>query len=333
MGDAQLLDAIGVGLGRQEMYNIMLAVKKLGEDPTRGVSSVRFFGKFLGLYSDYYVYETTLQQMPEEEEQPESGEATEVNSGPNAFVYFVSSYPGGPLTQLPSVTPLQIKAARRIKKFLTGRLTSPVSTFPVFPGTEANYLRAQIARIAHTTVCAPNGLFTADEDGNLEREEEFVPVENSRDMALPSNWVHRLPHIKRQGRCQLFVREPPEDEDEEFELTEEEQEEGPEPLTSLEEDTPVMGEAPAWTPLFSSSNENVKNQVAGMRSNLWPGAFVASQGSRFCSVYVGWGVKYEPFVPLPPPPVAREFDQKQVESMELPPKPVAAAAEGEEEED
>jgi radial spoke head protein 4A len=44
------------------------------------------------------------------------------------------------------VTPAQIKAARRIKKLLTGRLTSLVSSYPVFPGTEANYLRAQVGR-------------------------------------------------------------------------------------------------------------------------------------------------------------------------------------------
>ena len=48
------------------------------------------------------------------------------------------------MTQLPPVTPAQIKAARQIKKLLTGRLTSQVSSYPVFPGTEANYLRAQV---------------------------------------------------------------------------------------------------------------------------------------------------------------------------------------------
>lgn len=38
--DGQLFDALGVGLGRQEMYSISLAVKKLGEDAKRGVASV-----------------------------------------------------------------------------------------------------------------------------------------------------------------------------------------------------------------------------------------------------------------------------------------------------
>jgi radial spoke head protein 4A len=41
---------------------------------------------------------------------------------------------------------LQIKAARNLKRLLTGRLSSPVSSYPVFPGNEANYLRAQVGK-------------------------------------------------------------------------------------------------------------------------------------------------------------------------------------------
>ena len=50
----------------------------------------------------------------------------EWNSGANGYVYFAASSPGGALVQLPHVTPAQVKAARRIKKLLTGRLTSQV---------------------------------------------------------------------------------------------------------------------------------------------------------------------------------------------------------------
>lgn len=49
-------------------------------------------------------------------------------------------------------------------------------------------------------------------------------------------------------------------EEDTFEYTEEEQEEGPEQLAVLEADEEVMGGS-AWSPLFSSSNEHVKNQV------------------------------------------------------------------------
>jgi hypothetical protein len=119
----------------------------------------------------------------------EGGAPVEWNSGANGYAYFVCNAPGGPLVQLPHVTPAQVKAARRIKKLLTGRLTSQVgpevpwpgcwgaslcsggatparpaapkppslrpspcppcpqvSGYPVFPGTEANYLRTQVGR-------------------------------------------------------------------------------------------------------------------------------------------------------------------------------------------
>jgi len=221
----------------------------------------------------------------------------------------------------------------------------------VFPGNEANYLRAQIARISASTVLCPAGLFEVNEDGGLDKAEEWSPLPD-REMGAAANWAHRwvgslavlcvvwiksaaavflcqlggatclphavkltkpphppshpccrYPHLKAQGRCTLHKREPPEGEEDTFEWTEEELEEGPELLTAAEEDAEVLGGA-AWTPLFSSVAEHVKYQVAGLRSNQWPGAFCACLGERFTNVYVGWGVKNATFVPLPPPPVS-----------------------------
>eukprot|EP00877_Chromochloris_zofingiensis_P003995 jgi/Chrzof1/13597/Cz08g03200.t1 len=330
--DATLFDGLGVGLGRAEMMNVMLAAKKLGEDPKRAVATVRFFGKFLGTHADYYVFETTLQIPPEEPEQTlaEGEVPNEWNTGINGYVYYVCNYLGAPLTQLPAVTPVQVKAARSIKKFLTGRLASQVSSYPVFPGTEAHYLRSQIARIACTTVCCPVGVFVVNDDGGLDKAEDFTP-QPAREMGASANWVHRYPHLKKQGRTVVFKREPPEGEEDTFEFTEEELEEGPEQLSSLEADTEVAG-GTAWSPLFSSSAEHVKHQVAGLRSNLWPGAYCACQDTHFTNIYVGWGVKNAPFVPLPPPPVAKEYDAALVESVELPPKPAPPTEEGAEDE-
>ena len=46
-----------------------------------------------------------------------------------------------------------------------------VSSFPPFPGNEANYLRAQIARISATTQISPAGYFTFDEEDEPEDED------------------------------------------------------------------------------------------------------------------------------------------------------------------
>ena len=59
----------------------------------------------------------------------------------------------------------------------------------------------------------------------------------------------------------MFAKEPEEGQDAP-EPTEEEAEQGPEPLSTVEKDVEVGG-AEAWTPLFSSSNSSVKNQVKG----------------------------------------------------------------------
>lgn len=80
------------------------------------------------------------------------------------------------------------------------------------------------------------------------------------DRRLMSMVLKRYPHLKGQGRCILHVREPPEGEEDTFELTEEEKEEGPETLSSLEADAEVDGAIP-WSPIYSSCNENVKHQV------------------------------------------------------------------------
>ncbi|PNH08597.1 Flagellar radial spoke protein 4, partial [Tetrabaena socialis] len=143
---ATVLDSLGVGLGREVGINIALAAKRIGEDPRLAAKSVRFFGKFLGLYADYYVFEVAFKKAPEEAAaQPAAAAAAPGGQAPvpaepsgkgaNRFTYLVCNSIGGPLTRLPDVAPDQVKASRRIKKMLTGRLVSHVSTYPTFPGT------------------------------------------------------------------------------------------------------------------------------------------------------------------------------------------------------
>lgn len=96
-------------------------------------------------------------------------------------------------------------------------------------------------------------------------------------------------------------------------------------LASVSEDAQVFGSR-AWTMLASSCSKQTKGQALGLRSNLWPGAATLTHGKEFMNVYVGWAVKHAPYVPLPPAPVASEFDQGQVASVDMAPKPDPDAA-------
>ena len=40
LSDSQLFEALGVGLGPAEMYGVMLAQKRLGDDPLVGIKTV-----------------------------------------------------------------------------------------------------------------------------------------------------------------------------------------------------------------------------------------------------------------------------------------------------
>ncbi|KAK9832258.1 hypothetical protein WJX74_004503 [Apatococcus lobatus] len=321
MGNAALFSLVGAGLGESEVYRIALAARRLGEDAQHGVASLRFFGKFFGRAADYFVFEATLREPPATigEAAEKDGIPVEQGTGPNAASYFVcTELASGPFTRLPDVRPGQIKVARRLKRFLTGCLDSEVSAYPVFPGKEAEYLRAQIARIAATTLVCPAGAFQASEEGALEKVEGFAAPPAS-ELASIESWAHRSAHLKKQGRTVVWRKEP-EEGAEEIPPTPEEAEEGPGALATLDKDASVEG-GPAWGILRSSINPAVKHQVAGVRSNLWPGAYAVARGGVFASLYIGWGVKHAPFVPMPPPVPAEEYAQELLESVELPPKP------------
>jgi len=323
VADASLFAAVGAGLGQTEMYKVMMAAKKLGEDAEKELATVRFFGKIFGTGGDYYVFESTLKSPPAAPEPEEGADLSiappEFGSGTNAWTYFVCSYLGGPFTMLPDVTPQQVTAARQLKKFMTGDLSAEVSAYPVFPGTEASFLRAQIARIAAATVLCPSGFFSVGEDGvSLEKVEEFTPA-----AASELSWCHRYQHVKAQGRCELYVPPPPEGEEEAPPA--EEPEVSPALLTAIADDArigaseEVEGE-PAWATLSSSAQTATKYQTAGVRSTIWSGAVAVASGALFSNMYVGWGVKNAPFVPTPPPAPAAEAEPL-VESTELPPIP------------
>lgn len=353
---AHLLQQGGVSLGRDETVRIVLALKRLTD--TRPLQRCRFWGKILGVHGSYLVAEVQFREgeddeaeegaeeeekaAEEEEDEEEKEEAEDLppkstyrpppvlpreenGTGANKYVYFVCTEPGAEWVRLPPVTPAQITAARKIRRLFTGNLEAPVVTYPPFPGTEANLLRAQIARISAGTLVSPLGFYQFGEEEGEEEEEGAVRdtyEENSEFEGIPvnelveslSNWVHHVQHILPQGRCVWYntaVKSEEEMEEEEGEEEEKEDEEEPEPevgpplLTPLSEDAEI-NQTPPWTASLSSSLIP-QYALAVLRSNLWPGAYTISSSKKFENIYIGWGVKYSPegySPPAPPPPQA-----------------------------
>ncbi|CAL8348608.1 unnamed protein product [Gadus morhua 'NCC'] len=351
------LEQAGVALGgREEMQRIFLALKQLVD--SQPLQRCRLWGKVMGTESHYIVAEAEYREGDEEEEQspeeaPENEERDadvddekegaeegiallpqstykplpaapkEANgTGVNKYVYYVCTEPGLPWVKLPPVTPAQINAARHIRKFFTGRLDALICSYPPFPGHEANYLRAQIARISAGTQVSPQGFYQFREE---EEEEEPDAPRNSYEQnpdfegaPIPkmaesmSNWVHHVQHILKQGRCTWvnLAAKPEEelDEDGEAEEKEEEPDEpdpevGPPLLTPLSEDKEIR-DTPPWSAKMSSTL-NPQYAVAVLRSNLWPGAHAYACGKRFENIYAGWGLKcaggfYMPSLPPAP---------------------------------
>nr|XP_035139488.2 radial spoke head protein 6 homolog A isoform X2 [Callithrix jacchus] len=308
METAFYFEQAGVGLSVDESFRIFLALKQLVEQ--HPIHTCRFWGKILGINRSYLVAEE------------------ESRSGANKYLYFVCNEPGLPWTRLPHVTPAQIVNARKIKKFFTGYLDAPVVSYPPFPGNEANYLRAQIARISAATQISPLGFYQFSEEEGDEEEEggagrdsyeenpdfEGIPVLELIDSM--ANWVHHTQHILSQGRCTwvnpLQKTEEEEDLGEEEEKVDEgpeevEQEVGPPLLTPLSEDAEIMHLSP-WTMRMSCSL-CPQYSVAVVRSNLWPGAYAYASGKKFENIYIGWGHKYSPenFNPALPAPIQQEY--------------------------
>uniref|UniRef100_F6Z8X8 Radial spoke head component 4A n=1 Tax=Monodelphis domestica TaxID=13616 RepID=F6Z8X8_MONDO len=364
MESAFYFEQAGVGLSTDETYRIFLALKQLTD--TQPVHTCRFWGKILGREMNYIVAEVEFREGEDEEEieeedMSEESEADEDEkdelpkssykgtqmipkeenrTGANKYVYFVCNEPGRPWVRLPSVTPAQIVIARKIKKFFTGRLDAPITSYPPFPGNESNYLRAQIARISAGTHISPLGFYhfgegeeEEDEDeeaeggrDNYEKNPDFEGIRVTDLVESLSNWVHHVQYILRQGRCNWFnpiqknedeeaEKEEEEEEEEEEDEVEEKREEpaniekevGPPLLTPISEDLDIQN-IPPWTAQLSS-NLIPQYAIAVLRSNLWLGAYAFSDGKKFENIYMGWGHKYSPdnYVPSLPPLVQKEY--------------------------
>jgi len=310
----------GVGLSKQETYRVYLAMEQLKKKYE--LPMVRFFGKVFGTKADYVIIEAAGNKGAHK---PPSGPAgatapEEPGVGLNWGTYFVSSSACEDFVQLEDVTPEQVLKSMTIRKYFTGDLTSSVACYPAFPGPEAAYLRAQIARIAQATVVAPAGKLMVDD----ESEQTYPkPIKENPEYAVPEglpelgSWVHTYQGILKIGRCtNVPVPEPVEGEEEPEPV---EVEEETEPLGTIGDDGAVKQfseeeSLPAWSAKMYHAEFDAYS-VAIAKSNRWPGAYaaLAKSGDKAASVYFGSGHEATgtAFTPLAPPPVLPESTETE----------------------
>ena len=139
-------------------------------------SYIRFFGKIRGVQSDYYIAETIVdggedeggEDGQENSDEPKDADMEEKGTGVNRYTYFVTENAFSSWKKLPSLAPKHIQGARSVKILFTGDLEKQIICNPYFFGKEKHYLRAQIARISHSTTVVPAGSKKLVEDNNRE---------------------------------------------------------------------------------------------------------------------------------------------------------------------
>ncbi|GLE11726.1 hypothetical protein PINS_up024313 [Pythium insidiosum] len=170
----------GIGFSKGETFRLSVALNRLAV--VNGTTSLRFWGKILGVGADFYIAEGEIPGAAD----PEDPMAEEGTTGVNRFTYWAMKDDGAyEWVRLPNVRREHIHVARQLRRFVRanldgkvrGRLVvlsssschsshtrgpSQVPGHPPFPGTERHFLRAQIARIAAGTVIAPSGFFQGE---------------------------------------------------------------------------------------------------------------------------------------------------------------------------
>lgn len=253
----------------------------------------------------------------------------DVGFGTNKKLYLVSNNTYNNWCELPNVTPHQIVVARQIKRFFTGILAQAIETCPAFPGTEGNYLRAQIARISAGTQVSPLGYYhfnLEEEEGDVDEEEgedsgnkaagcvlneDYFPMlmaELGAKTALDF-WAHHTEHILKQGRTVYWSPFAAQAGDEGGEVAAPQDiPKGPDLLTPISNDVSVNG-VPCWT-ISCKSQLFPDSATAVARSNIWPGAFAYAYSTFANTVYIGWGHKLDVFGHTPAQP---NFPQSEYE--------------------
>eukprot|EP00939_MAST-03C_sp_MAST-3C-sp1_P000805 g805.t1 len=296
LSDLEALAYCGANIGTTQAYKLFASMQTLATKLSNegNLESLRFWGKILGTSADYYVCQGKYSSDSDEETEESANSETGPNS-PNAFTYWVSNSLADEWVRLPNVKASEIIAARQIRRFLTGNLDASVKGHPPFPGTERQFLRAQIAQITADCSISPSGFFKQSEDEYLMvSNDEMEPLESLDSLKAADTWCHHHLQIGAQGRCVAF---PEEDEDGATKEVEE-----PEMLRSIEEDS--------W-----AISAPVRSKVC-LRSQTWEGAHAVAFGNSHAWIYLGYGQRTDSsglaYSPIPPSAPQSEFDVSEI---------------------
>jgi radial spoke head protein 4A len=229
----------------------------------------------------------------------------------------------GEWVELPDVRPSLLQASRMIRYIFSGNLKKNIVTNPHFPGTEADLLRCQIARITYGTTIAPSiNNFTFDKDAPykpLEKNDEGTKLK-SNDYLSMKNWIHYLPGILKEGRLVHFEREAPEGVDaEEFMNKIKKADPFDTRMQTIGDDKTLLSvipgvKIPAWKMQYvyddkiyihpeiindpeETDPNNLKDTTVNytmicLRSLRWPGAYTIRTKGQNHNIYFGWGQKF-----------------------------------------
>eukprot|EP01029_Cantina_marsupialis_P028250 TRINITY_DN775915_c0_g1_i1.p1 TRINITY_DN775915_c0_g1~~TRINITY_DN775915_c0_g1_i1.p1 ORF type:complete len:430 (-),score=156.25 TRINITY_DN775915_c0_g1_i1:84-1373(-) len=297
-----ILEWGGVTLSREQLFRMNLSMNKLAQDFP--VKSLRLWGRINGQKHDYYIVEADFERESGEIGKDSRGVLLEKpGEGANKMCYFVCTEIAGEWELLPDVTPEQIVIARQIRRYMTGDLDADVPGYPPFPGTERNFLRAQIARINSETAISPSGIYVRSEE-----EDTLDIIPNPEEIDVPeelnelANWVHHAVPINKLGRC---LPQPPKLDEDGEPIEDPDAPEEPELLAAIgeEEDMWSVRRHPA-------SYAHADSGLVSVRSLRWPGAVAMGFGAQVCSLYIGDAVEYldHVFTPAPLPALSQEFN-------------------------
>jgi radial spoke head protein 4A len=337
---SELLSWSGVGLGRELAGQITASLHALAALHPE-YKSVRFWGRIFGVQKDYFIAEGYLAKHPKPKfsrpAQPGlwqyASEKRDVEKvvHHNRYRYHVCNRIGEAWVLLPDVLYSQILSAQKIKKLVSGDLGAAVASFPIFQGTEANYLRAQIARISAEALFVPSGHLAKndapegqeDQVASIDPSPEFGEGPGAEALADAGGWAHAYPPIPADDT----IPDPPG----------EGEEEEPAPLPEIE----LGGAQESEKIVCKASCPSYEHRPVVHCSSLsWPGALAASCGSAVAWIYLGYGSKRQQgstgvvsfCVQLPPKVMedAKDVDEKDDLKLQLDIGQAPAAAPSEE---